>query len=332
MARSESPRGFALIEVLVVIGIIGVLAALLMPVFLRARASAHQAHCLANIKNVAHATSLYLADYDRYWPSETRAEVVTYFASAPGRGALPGPAGECSQITHANPYLREPLLLEPYLGNRDVWHCPSARQESRAKWIVPTGRDGNWLRWYQKHEREWGKLAGGGLGPCRLAFPPGWGGAVTDSLAPRLLSREAEAATAFSQGIGVNAQLRDLKPSAIADPARHVVCGDDGRQSEFWEMSAVAFPDDCRLSACGLWSGDADCCRGQNLDIAFYERFLSDPDLRRRYTRHGGGSNVGFADGHARWFPAEAIIAGTPPLGSDFQGIDIAWPAAVPDQ
>jgi len=312
-----------------------VLAALLMPAFLRARESAHKARCLANVKNIAYAASLYLADWDRYWPAETRREVVAYFAGAPGGGTPATEAEGCTHITQADPYLREPVLLEPFLGNRDVWHCPSARRESRARWIVPVGGGGDWLTWYQAHEGEWGRPAGGGLGPCSLAFPSGWGGAVTDSLAPGLLTRDPEAAGAFSQGIGVNGQLRDLNPSAVTDPARHVVCGDDGRQSEFWEMAAVAFPDTCRLNACGLWSGDAGCCRDQGLDADFYARFLSDPHLRKDYTRHGGGSNIGFADGHARWFPAEAIIAGTPPLGSDFQGIDIAWPAApadVPDR
>ena len=125
----------------------------------------------------------------------------------------------------------------------------------------------------------------------------------------------------------MNGQLRRLHPSAIADPTRYVVCGDDGRMSEFWEMAVVAYPDHyCRLNACGLWSGAAGCCRADGLDLGFYERFLSDPHLRKGYTRHAGGSNIGFADGHARWFLAETIVAGTPPLGSDFEGIDVAWP------
>jgi len=46
-------RGFTLIELLVVIAIIGILAAMLFPVFARARESARKVQCLANVKNLA---------------------------------------------------------------------------------------------------------------------------------------------------------------------------------------------------------------------------------------------------------------------------------------
>ena len=46
-------RGFTLIELLVVIAIIGILAAMVFPVFARARESARKAVCLSNVKNIA---------------------------------------------------------------------------------------------------------------------------------------------------------------------------------------------------------------------------------------------------------------------------------------
>ena len=53
-------RGFTLIELLVVIAIIGILAAMVFPVFARARESARKAVCLSNVKNIALAIQMYL--------------------------------------------------------------------------------------------------------------------------------------------------------------------------------------------------------------------------------------------------------------------------------
>jgi prepilin-type N-terminal cleavage/methylation domain-containing protein/prepilin-type processing-associated H-X9-DG protein len=57
-------NGFTLIELLVVIAIIAILAAILFPVFARAREKARQASCLSNTKQLALASIMYSADYD----------------------------------------------------------------------------------------------------------------------------------------------------------------------------------------------------------------------------------------------------------------------------
>ena len=56
--------GFTLIELLVVIAIIAILAAILFPVFARARAKAEQTACLANVKQLMLAEIMYCHDYD----------------------------------------------------------------------------------------------------------------------------------------------------------------------------------------------------------------------------------------------------------------------------
>jgi len=57
-------KGFTLIELLVVIAIIAILAAILFPVFARAREKARQTSCLSNIKQITLASLMYAQDYD----------------------------------------------------------------------------------------------------------------------------------------------------------------------------------------------------------------------------------------------------------------------------
>jgi len=64
-------RGFTLIELLVVIAIIAILAALLFPVFARAKNAAKDAVTISNLKQLGAAFALYTADYDDVLPPVT---------------------------------------------------------------------------------------------------------------------------------------------------------------------------------------------------------------------------------------------------------------------
>jgi len=61
-------RGFTLIELLVVIAIIAILAAILFPVFARAREKARQTACLSNVKQIGLGLLMYAQDYDEKMP------------------------------------------------------------------------------------------------------------------------------------------------------------------------------------------------------------------------------------------------------------------------
>ncbi|MEA3247521.1 MAG: prepilin-type N-terminal cleavage/methylation domain-containing protein, partial [Gemmatimonadota bacterium] len=61
-------RGFTLIELLVVIAIIAVLAAILFPVFARAREKANITACLNNLKQIGTGFAMYRSDYDGMMP------------------------------------------------------------------------------------------------------------------------------------------------------------------------------------------------------------------------------------------------------------------------
>src|SRR5688572_30373624 len=61
-------KGFTLIELLVVIAIIAIPAAILFPVFARAREQARKATCISNLKQVGLALMQYVQDYDEIYP------------------------------------------------------------------------------------------------------------------------------------------------------------------------------------------------------------------------------------------------------------------------
>ncbi|MCJ7832512.1 MAG: type II secretion system GspH family protein, partial [Actinobacteria bacterium] len=113
--------GFTLIELLVVIAIIGILAAMVFPVFARARESARKAVCLSNVKNIALAINMYVNDWNDFMPIGRETAASDYFAAVGSRGD-----GEScnNRARQANPYAREPVILEEYIRNRDVWMCP----------------------------------------------------------------------------------------------------------------------------------------------------------------------------------------------------------------
>ena len=71
--RPASRRGnaaFTLIELLVVIAIIAILAAILFPVFAKAREKARAASCMSNMKQINLALLQYVQDYDEKFPSQ----------------------------------------------------------------------------------------------------------------------------------------------------------------------------------------------------------------------------------------------------------------------
>ena len=99
-------RGFTLIELLVVIAIIAILAAILFPVFGRAREKARQTACLSNLKQIGTAISMYASDYDGMMPWQQM------FVTWGSVGNLGMPAW-----TEA---------IYPYTKNKQIHLCPSA--------------------------------------------------------------------------------------------------------------------------------------------------------------------------------------------------------------
>jgi prepilin-type N-terminal cleavage/methylation domain-containing protein/prepilin-type processing-associated H-X9-DG protein len=305
-------KGFTLIELLVVIAIIGILAAMVFPVFARARESARKAVCLSNVKNIALAIQMYLADNnDTLPPSEHRTEVLEYFDTCPGGRSYSSSLEHCHRARQSNPYLRWPVIFDEYIKNREVWRCPSAKIEGGAGWIIGYT---DWLTHLKNHEGEWG--TGMGQGPCAVGWPRGWGGVITDSLTQGAMAGSwvDPVHKAFVQSIGTNLAM-DMKLVECEDPVSFIICADAGVTIDDFGAGTLAYPDICCLEcgnrSCG-WVDWVICTWGA--DCGLYDNapndgsFLANPELRKPYARHLGGVNLGFLDGHARWWASEGIL------------------------
>ena len=310
-------KGFTLIELLVVIAIIGILAAMVFPVFARARESARKVVCLSNVKNIALAIQMYLADNnDTLPPDEQRQEVLDYFATGPG-GYEPG-GSDFWCAWYSNPYLRWAVIFDEYTKNRDVWRCPSAKIASGACWIVP-GPD--WFSYLTNRPGEWG--ADYIAGPCFYAWPPGWGGDVTDTLLQDRLAvplyggggEGGAALKAFVMGIGTTGWT-NMKLVEVQDVANFVICGDAGTVTDDMFLSNLAYPDICAMACANpvCWWADWEGCASYGASCGLYGyapndgSFLANPELRKPYTRHLGGVNLGFIDGHATWINSTSLL------------------------
>jgi len=311
-------KGFTLIELLVVIAIIGILAAMLFPVFARARESARKIQCLSNVKNIAMAYQMYLTDYDRYPPSEHKADVVAYFTNRCGCGN----GRQCctDRIAQANPYLKIPVILDEYIKNREVWKCPSAPTSQTFEIMDPylnsRGTD-DWFLRYKESQSGCPRFRS-----CSSPYPTGWGGNVTDTQQGGVWCSPDLGAGAFEQSIGV-VMAYDLSTSQVNDAAKRVVVGEGGinHAGGMSDATELAYPDTCRLRgvACGATCGgdwencsQSRACSPPRNDPVGKAKWGTDPNTRKNLAkaRHMGGDNLGFGDGHAKWMSAEQILFG----------------------
>ena len=112
--------GFTLIELLVVIAIIAILAAILFPVFAKAREKARQSSCLSNVKQIMLGVMQYSQDYDEMLP-------IGYSGGAGFPLNWNDPSGRVS----------------PYIKNSQIWVCPSMSSLTTS-WFY--GMHSNWFQ------------------------------------------------------------------------------------------------------------------------------------------------------------------------------------------
>ena len=143
VANSEN-RGFTLVELLAVIAILAVVAALLFPVLHSVKGKARETACASNLHQMSLAMEMYLQDYDEVFP-------VSYVASRTG------------------PYHSWRQLIGPYVRNTDIFMCPAAEHRGpKAEELPPERRHGYALNaWLSPPDL---RAIGGGWGqPVALA-------------------------------------------------------------------------------------------------------------------------------------------------------------------
>lgn len=128
-------RAFTLIELLVVIAIIAILAAILFPVFARAREAARKTTCLSNEKQILLALNMYSQDHDGRTPKgegldwwQQIAYCDNYVIPAGAAFGNWGPCGNRSNVTWRSQVI-------PYIKNGQVFLCPTFERPDETLWL-----------------------------------------------------------------------------------------------------------------------------------------------------------------------------------------------------
>lgn len=137
-SHARAPRAFTLIELLVVIAIIAILAAILFPVFAKARSAAKTSNCLSNLKQMGVAFVNYASDYDEKLPPSWRKylvrgddigwenNVINYLGGVKAKAAASAATTDksgayqlyiCPELNYPHSYVRNEWTGEATMGN-----------------------------------------------------------------------------------------------------------------------------------------------------------------------------------------------------------------------
>ena len=287
---------FTLIELLVVIAIIAILAAILFPVFAKAREKARQATCASNLKQIGLGLIQYTQDYDE--------------------AMVPAITGNGAASTSTSAYLWTDAIY-PYTKSGAIYICPDDLETNGARipWVVFGGTHcyssyvlnaGFWTTMYT----HW------------LSFP----GTITpyNGAVAMPVSSYNNATMNGNPGISYTALS-----SQIASPAATVWVADNGQtmndaeyidplgnhQPSTWPSLWAPFGTS-GMAYCGLNALEA---AGHSQPLPYVDlecdRY-SFTELNRIGGRHTGMANVLFCDGHVKACTPQYLSTPSPTFGA----------------
>lgn len=302
--RPVSRRAFTLIELLVVIAIIAILAAILFPVFARARENARRSSCQSNLKQLALGVHQYTQDFDEKMPLPAWAYLDANGTSGTGGNGGLGSGFGSVQSNNAladwgPSYTKRMSWVDeimPYIKSQQSFYCPSDAE--RLKW-TPSAPMGIVSYGYSAYMS--------GYNYC------GWAGSDC-----KVLTNTSQTYDDFRYCNGTSwsfCKLPGQSVSNITSPVWKVMFGDHGSGSHLGTIGLIALCRDCDYWPNGL-SMEFD-------NTSYYGAAVQASHSYKWFGgRHFGGSNVAFADGHVKWMAAKTPGLFFKETGTTVSGLD----------
>jgi prepilin-type N-terminal cleavage/methylation domain-containing protein/prepilin-type processing-associated H-X9-DG protein len=268
-------RGFTLIELLVVIAIIAILAAMIFPVFSRARAAARKATCQNNLKQLGLAMLLYADDYgEKLFGGRCYESSGNWYLPLDGytRSITSTTAG-----TVAGKVFKCPDAVEPENTSAVAGLGASMRVE-------PDYAYNMYLMWQRGFDVNRARR------PDRVMLLGDSAYAFFYPCTGTMNTMTTDAASATHKSLFAKTNLDTQLP-----------------------IPSIAFAQACVATT------DPNCPSGMLGLLPRAPQFANDD-----YTRHGGGSNIAFLDGHVKWMPAR-LITYSRLMGDGYPGYDPNW-------
>jgi len=273
MAHGLTPknRAFTLIELLVVIAIIGILAAILFPVFATAREKARQASCSSNLKQLGLAMLEYAQDYDENPPNGTSKT-----------NAVTGWAGQ----------------IYPYVKAKGVFVCPDDQTPGAScsyayNRNVADNIDSHWTYGYYGYVCFPLSKFGNVTKTVLLAEVNGSAGYDVSDMNPSHIQSD------FYGGPGVAAGYSPDGYGGMVAAGAFDPFSDNNNNYQYDQ------PCDQQGSGCGnSQTVTLKYATGYPANSAFPLVFMSPTGI------HSGGANYLLADGHVKWLMGSQVSAG----------------------
>jgi prepilin-type N-terminal cleavage/methylation domain-containing protein/prepilin-type processing-associated H-X9-DG protein len=278
----KTKKGFTLIELLVVIAIIAILAAIMFPVFARARDKARQTTCLSNTKQITLGVLMYCDDYD---------EMLTVAGLAldidlgiPGTGGWYGTGyqtawGWSDYVADGNYCMKTNYQIQtlPYIKSSKIFHCPNDPngRMSSSYWAAAD------YSWSGGPISAMGDINAWANQPLARVVDPG----NTILLLCSPLNGKYDVATGWPEANYHYAGINDDAPLA--------------------SFGAGLYPGN-RLDT----GNPTNMCNGAGtgpcLDGILCTVGTSPSSVTNVFVQvHNGGTNYGFVDGHSKWYRVE---------------------------